>query len=318
MGDVLAVRLGARLVFVTVVPNVFMLGALGFLLAAGAPRRRPSWVAARETIDGMSFRDALLIVALLTVVSLATHPLMLPLIQVVEGYWSSLPGGQEWENWGRERYRRFWHLAETIAKDTGEPENRRTEALRRMRWLPEDSDRVRATELGNVLYAGEVRAGARYQLRTDVAWPRLRRIIPEQTSAAVNDARNQLDASVRFCALGLLATVASLPMLIRYDVWLLFSFGLYLFAWGSYRAAVAAAKRFCQELAVAFDLHHLELWDALSLERPAHLFAERHAGDDLCEVLAGEEQIGDEMYEAFRYVAPQDRAPQQTDGSNTG
>lgn len=315
MGDVLAVRLGGRLIFVTVVPNVFVMGVLGFLLAAGAPGRRPSWAAARETIDGLSFRDALLLTAVLVVVSLATHPLMLPLIQIVEGYWLSLPGGEKWEDWGKKRYRRFWHLVETIAKDTGESENRHTEALRRMRWLPPQSGKVRATELGNVLYAGEVRAGDRYQLRTDVTWPRLRRVIPEQTGAAINDARNQLDASVRFCVLGLLATAASLPMLIRYDVWLLFSLGLYLFAWGSYRAAVAAAKRFCQELAVAFDLHHLQLWDALSLKRPPHLLAERQNGEDLCEILAGEEQIGDEMYQEFKYVPPPDPAPQQPGGS---
>lgn len=312
----MAVRLGARLILVTVVPNVFVVGALGFLLAAGAPGRRPSWATARVTIDSMSLRDALLLTAGLVVVSLATHPLMLPLIQIVEGYWLSLPRGEKWEDWGRRRYRRFWHLVETIAKDTEEPENRRTEARRRMRWLPPQPDKVRATELGNVLYAGEVRAGDRYQLRTDVAWPRLRRVIPEETRAAVNDARNQLDASVRFCVLGLLATAVSLPMLIRYDVWLLFSLGLYLFAWGSYRAAVAAAKRFSQELAVAFDLHHLHLWDALSLKRPLHLLAERRSGGDLCEVLAGEEQIGHEMYEEFKYIPPPDPAPQQPGGSS--
>jgi hypothetical protein len=106
--------------------------------------------------------------------------------------------------------------------------------------------------------------------------------------------------------LGLVATAVSVPMLIRYDVWLLFSLALYLFSWGSYRAAVAAAKRFCQELAVAFDLHHLQLWDALSLPRPAHLRAERERGGDLCDVLAAEEQIGDELYEDFAYAPPPD------------
>jgi hypothetical protein len=67
---------------------------------------------------------------------------------------------------------------------------------------------------------------------------------------------------------------------------------------------VAAARRFSEELAVAFDLHRLQLWDALSLERPPNLLAERQAGGDLCDILAGETGIDDEMYEQYIYQLP--------------
>ncbi|HET8662198.1 MAG TPA: hypothetical protein VFM55_24845 [Micromonosporaceae bacterium] len=301
-GDALAARIGARFLFVTVIPNLFFVGVVATMLAAGAPQNRPSWIAVTRAIHDFSFKWLLLLSAALVIVSLATHPLQLPLIQIVEGYWAALPGGDGWEQVGRRRYTRQLAHLRAVRQNTPAGDRRRAEAERRLRWMPVQPRNVKPTELGNTLYAGEVRAGRRYSLNTDIAWPRLRPLIPDRMRGQVNDARNQLDAAVRYCVLSLLAAVICVPMLIRYDIWLMVPLVLYLLAWGSYRAAVAAAKRFCQELAVAFDLHHLQLWDALSLERPKHLGDERERNKALCELLAGERDLDNETYESFTYT----------------
>src|SRR5690349_3017073 len=49
----------------------------------------------------------------------------------------------------------------------------------------------------------------------------------------------------------------------------------YLFAWASYNSAIAVAHRFCEALSVAFDLHHLQLWEALSQHRLEDIQDER-------------------------------------------
>src|SRR5262249_19758586 len=64
----------------------------------------------------------------------------------------------------------------------------------------------------------------------------------------------------------------------------------YLLAWASYRSAVAAARRFCDALAVAFDLYHLRLWDAMALPRPRSVDdVVRGSGELLTDLLAGHE-----------------------------
>ena len=76
----------------------------------------------------------------------------------------------------------------------------------------------------------------------------------------VADARNQLDVAARLCLLGLVAVPVTTVLLMRYDLWLLVPLGCYLFAWASYRSAIAGAKRFGDVLAVVFDLYHMRLW----------------------------------------------------------
>jgi len=305
MGDALAARLGVRFLFVTLFPNLYFFGVLGVLLIAGAPGGRPSWTVFEQRIDGVTFQGIALAGVGIVLLSLATHPLQLPLIQIIEGYWLGLPGGATLERLGRRRYEDLLTRARATDASDGVDEATRAEAQRIMRWLPV-RQHLRPTELGNALYTGEVRAGERYRLRTDLAWPRLRALLPEPQLGQVNDTRNQLDASVRYCVLSLVAAATTLLILLPYDIWLIVPLALYLFAWGSYRAAVAGAKRFCEELEVAFDLHHLRLWDALALPRPANLREERSRAKRLTRMLAGSD-LRKKDYARFVYV--DDQAP---------
>lgn len=135
--------------------------------------------------------------------------------------------------------------------------------------------------------------------------PRLVPLLDENLRAQVADTRNQLDVTARIFMLSLLAVPTTTVLLIRHDSWLLVPTICYVVAWVSYRSAVAAARRFCDSLAVVFDLHHLLLWDAMSLSRPRSVHdAREHRGGVLTKLLAEHhlalEQLRSLVYEERR------------------
>lgn len=292
-GQGLSPKFGERFLFVSMIPTIYFAAVIVFLLAAGAPEHRPSWAHAWQTAEGISLKQLSVLSAALVIGSLALHPLQVPLVQLLEGYWLSVPGGHLLEAAARSRYVRLRDELGEDANNSHLPANIQSDAQRRLSWLPKRSIQPRSTLLGNTLHVGEERAGSRYGLATAIIWPRLRPLLPDRTREQVNDTRNQLDASVRYCVLSLVASVISVPLLIQYDIWMSISLGLFLFAWASYSAAVAAARRFSDELAVAFDLCHLRLWETLALSRPHDLAEERKRGRVLSDMLVGGRHIGD-------------------------
>lgn len=309
IGDAINARLGARLVFVTLIPNLYFLVIIGSLLLAGAPGVRPSREVLQQRLSGLSPVEIGLALVAVVAASLATHPLLLPVIQVIEGYWLGLPFGPVVDAIGRRRHEQIFRESRDAVADDSLSARAQALADRRLRWMPDQEDLILPTELGNVLFAGEVRAGARYGLRTDIAWPRLRALVPEPLLEQVNDTRNQVDACARFCVMSILAAVVAFAVLLPYDGWLVIPLGLYLVAWGSYRGAVAAAKRFCEELEVAFDLHHLTLWTALALPRPADIGDEIARGEVVSNVLAETHPPGEAELAVFTYVSESSESP---------
>jgi hypothetical protein len=309
-------RLGTRFLIVTVVPNVLLLGYLGFLFAAGAPGRHPSLERAIKSLDGLSIRQIVVIVLVLLVVSVATHPLQAPLIRLLEGYWESLPFGPAVQNKLTVRFRNETAGPAGVAPDDrswgSADEQAAAAALRRRYWLP-PKEKLLPTVLGNTLQAGEHRAGSRYGLNLDYAWPRLRPLLPDPVLADLTDRRNQLDAAARLCIAAGLATAAGIGLLIWNESWLFLPLVTYLLCWGCYRAAVAAAQDFSTSLAAAVDLHHLDLLAALQLDRPADLSDEYDLNDTLNYMFRSglpRPQRGDLRYRAL----PPDKPAGSTDG----
>lgn len=124
---------------------------------------------------------------------------------------------------------------------------------------------------------GPVRSGLgeRYGLAVEIALLRLQPLLSPAVESELTDTRNQLDTATRICAMSFLAIPVTVVLLWSHEMWLLVPLGCYLLGWAAYRSAIAAAQRFCEALAVAFDLYHLQLWDALSSERPTDLLDER-------------------------------------------
>jgi len=282
--DALTNRLGTRFLVVTVVPNVLLIAYVGLLLAAGAPTHSPSLARALKVLDGITLPQAIVILLALLIISVATQPLQTPLIQLVEGYWQGLPFGAALANRFTNRFRRElrWVQQEMERAEEGSKEKEwdwaaeqsYNEARQRQTWLPPIEEFLLPTALGNTLTIGEIRAGERYGLKLDVAMPRLTPLMSSGTLDELRDRRNQLDAAARLCVAAGLATAVGVGLLVWHENWLFLPVVTYLLCWMCYRAAVAAARAFSVSLAAAIDLHHLQLFDALQLERPASLVEE--------------------------------------------
>jgi hypothetical protein len=306
--DALTNRLGTRFLVVTVVPNILLIAYVGFLIAAGAPARYPSFARALKILGGLTTRQIVAILLGLLIISVATYPLQVPLIQFVEGHWRGLPFGSA----AADRFTdRFWNemswAKNILILSTEEPWGRSTgqtvaEAERRLYWLPPDEEDLLPTELGNTLQTGEIRAGERYGLKLDVAMSRLSPLLSPTSLADLRDRRNQLDAAVRLSIAAGLATVIGVGLLIWHGRWLLLSLMTYLLCWMCYRAAVAAARAFSLSLAAAVDLHHLQLFDALQLERPANLTEELELNKTLARLFHGDE-LARKAKDDLRYIA---------------
>ncbi|GIM88832.1 hypothetical protein Ato02nite_006250 [Paractinoplanes toevensis] len=279
VNEFLAVRVGPRFVFVNLLPTFALTLLVGGLAAAGAPGVAPSWGRLSAFAVRIGWPGAMIGVFAVVVLSAVLHPLAYPMIQFLEGYWDGLPAGRALKLRASQRYH-TWRI------QLGELQSRSRQLVPDLAWLPPAMEPALPTRLGNALQAGEIRAGDRYGYRTGDILQRLIPIASPAVRTELSDTRNQLDTSARLCAFSLLAVPVTLFLLWSHGLWLLVPFGCYLFAWASYRAALAAAYRFCNAVSVAVDLYHLRLWDALSLQRPESFADEqRRMGPLLCQLL---------------------------------
>ncbi len=164
------------------------------------------------------------------------------------------------------------------------------------------------TDLGNTLRTGETRAGDRYGLDMEFAMPRLNPLLSDASQAELSDRRNQLDAAARLCVVAGLSTAGGLCLLLWHESWLFLPVATYVLCWACYRAAVAAARSFSVSLAAAIDLHHLQLFDALQLERPASLADEYELNTAIIGFLF-RDGLSDQDMSGLRYIAPKTDKP---------
>jgi hypothetical protein len=163
--------------------------------------------------------------------------------------------------------------------------------VQRRTQYPEDPANLLPTRLGNALRAAEDHAGQRYGLDTNACMPRLYPYLSDRLMQVLNDRRNQLDVAVRLCAVLLLATVISAPVLMGDGWWLGVPAATALLAWLAYRGAVHAAVSYGQAMYVAFDLHRFDMVRGLHYAPPP-LEHERAFNAELSEFLRGEiEQV---------------------------
>src|SRR5206468_12769867 len=102
------------------------------------------------------------------------------------------------------------------------------------------------------LAAAEEDAGRPYSLDSRVALPRLELLLPESAEKELNARRDDCMLASRFCATLLLAVIVSAVLLAKDGVWLLIPASVAVFAWMSYRNAIAAAVAYGEMLRVVF------------------------------------------------------------------
>jgi hypothetical protein len=280
--------LGVRFRLVSLLPaTVLALFVLG-LAWSGAPGHPPDLgqvTVHAERVKGWT--GFLLAIAVLTA-AVIVEPLQLVLVRGLEGYWGESRLGRVLAAPGKLIHRAWRGHLDAVQQQRGRGKQRplavREAAARRLQQYP-PAEALLPTKLGNIMRAGEYRAGSRYGLDALAAWPRLYPLLSDKVAAVVDDLRDQLDLSARFCAVFLLATVISAFFLAGYGWWLTVPVATLLLAWLSYRGALTAATGYGQAVAAAFDLHRFDLLTALHLPLPANLTSEVAANQQLSRFL---------------------------------
>ena len=252
--------------------------------------------------EGLTAADLAIIGVGVIALGLLLHPLQFALVQVLEGYWSYGSLGDFAAVRGRQRHLDERQRLNALRVEEGalssregrSPEmirRRQERATRRLADFPHDKDRIMPTRLGNVLRRAEDFAGDRYGLDA-IEWiPRLHPLAAPQMTAAVSDARNQMDLALRFVLVWLVATAVGVVLLARHGPWLLLPLATYFLAWLAYRGGVEAARGYGETLIWAIDLYRFELTAQLRFPLPATHAREKELNRQITALLRGERLI---------------------------
>lgn len=255
------------------------------LVRAGAPGEHLDFDRAWHAAASLSAADLTLLVLAVTLAALVSHPLQLPLIRLLEGYWPAALRAV-----GALGVRRQARLRDRLEAAANRLEESMTDAEiqaagaagARLRRLFPPEDRLLPTALGNALAATEHRAGAGYGWDAVIAWPRLYPVLGATLRAVVDDRRNTLDVTVRLAATAFTAGAATVALLSRSGWWLLLALGPLALSWLCYHQALGAALRYGEAVETAFDLHRFDLLRALHLPLPTSRPQEQLQAGDVC------------------------------------
>ncbi len=258
------------------------------LLWAGAPHTPLAFHRAWHTANTLGAGEILALFLLMLVVAILLHPLQLPLVRLLEGYWpvrvSAITAyGVRRQNRHRARLSANTALAGGTAPTPDEVRRAGLALVALRQTFPSEVALTRPTRLGNALAAAEDRAGRSYGWDAPVAWPRLYPLLGDPVRAMVDNRRDVLDATVRLSVTGLLCGLASVLLLAPTGWWVLLSAAPLVIARLAYGTAVAAAIAYGESLRAAFDLHRFELYGALRVELPATRDEERAVNAQLCD-----------------------------------
>ena len=269
---------GSRFAAVSQIPTYAAALYVALLVTAGAPAEHVDFTKAVHRLDQLSATTALVLGLAILLVALVLHPLQLPLVRLLEGYWPGHFGRTLAAVRVRQLERKRVGQPETLPDRKPDPET--DQAVLAKAWLdaqryPPGNVPLLPTALGNALRAAEATAGAAYGAEAVTWWPRLYNVLAVDVRSVVDDRRLQLDVACRLTATAAAAGVATLPLLARSGWWLVVAIVPFALAWTAYQAAVAAAVAYGEAVRAAFDLHRFDLLKALHVPLPANVDAER-------------------------------------------
>jgi hypothetical protein len=141
--------------------------------------------------------------------------------------------------------------------------------LRVLRRVPEQESLRMPSQLGNLLRAAERRPIAKYGLDPAVCWTALWLVLPAETKTEITQSRTALDNATRVWLWSALFLVWT-PW-----TWWAVPIGLLVPALAYYGGMLGAASLFGDLVVAAFDLHRMRLYDGLQLPRPQSPIQER-------------------------------------------
>lgn len=275
-----------RFFLVDLAPTAAAALFLTMLVWAGAPGPTLSFTRAAQTAEGLGASGWAFLAVAVAVAAVLSHPLQLPLLRLLEGYWPRRLGWPAAAGRWRQGHvrRRLARAAEIRNPSSPADVVRAGQAGERLLRRFPPADHLRPTRFGNALAAMEERAGRRYGWDAVVAWPRLYPVLTDRTRAIVDERRDALDTAARFTVTGSLTAVVSVALLARSGWWLTLALLPLAVAILAYGAAVSAAMAYGEAVDTAFDLCRFDLLKALHLPLPATMEAERKVAAALCDL----------------------------------
>jgi hypothetical protein len=278
---------GERFRLVGIVPSTLAFTLVVLALAGGAPGKRFDPKTAAAAVQGLATSQLALMFLLVLVFAIVLQPMQLPLVRLLEGYWSarSLRPLRTWRVRRHQNKRDKLERAQSVNDSVNDLEDASEAAWLLRRSYPARK-RTLATRLGNVLRASEDRAGSRYGLDAVTVWPRLYVVLSVDMKNMLNDRRNQLDAAVRLTATLLITGPVLGVLLLRSGIWLAVPGAVVLVSFFTYRVSVVAAAAYGEVIECAFDLFRFDLLRALHLKLPLNRDMEKQCNEALMRFLA--------------------------------
>lgn len=151
-----------------------------------------------------------------------------------------------------------------------------------------EPDRLMPTRLGNILRRLEDFAGDRYGIDAVSLFPYLLSAASADVVAQYDDARTELDVTVRLVYAWAVAMAISLPLLFDDGPWLVLPAVCFAMSYLSYRGSLLAAESFGSVLVLVVDLHRFDLIEKLRWPLPESLSTEIDQTQPLWSVLSGD------------------------------
>ncbi|MFI1440492.1 hypothetical protein [Streptomyces fructofermentans] len=283
---------GGSFGLLNVLPGVVVVTVITVMVRAGLydPQAPADFRAVAPGGDDASTAVLLAFGALLGGVLL--RPFEVRLVQLLEGYWTAAApvGGVRALSAERHRRRRnnAWLERSSVERRPTPPDagplslreeadrqraQARVERIReqagfRVRDYPERDVDIMPTLLGNILRNAEYLAGHRYGLDVRVAYPRMFPTVSAPMQLAVRRQLDLITASASLTVCFGLITLASLPLVLRLDVWSLTAPAAALMAAVAHRGAAAASREHKHLLMAVFDVHRFDLAAAFRYKPP--------------------------------------------------
>lgn len=270
-------RFGSRFALTGQLPTITLVLFTGLLIESGAPGAAPDMHLLSERLKNLGATEAVVLAVAILGLAVIVQPLQLGIVRAFEGYpllhgpgtvlGRPLVAFQAW---------RWQQTKDKTASPGNTPRDRAKRSAAGMRLLRLPArDRLMPTMLGNVLRAGEDLPRARYGMDSVLLWPHVHALLRPGIAAAVDDQRDQLDATARMSATLLVAAAVSLGLLLNHGWWLTLPAALLVLSLIAYRAAVAAGVAYATVVNAAIDMHRFDLLRALHLGLPHDLAEER-------------------------------------------
>jgi hypothetical protein len=277
-------KIGEYFQLISVVPGSIVVLIPTFLVAGGAPGRRPVLAKALAVAAKSGFAGPLIFALAVIVVGMTLHPLQFATVQFFEGYWGQRPFARAAMFSRARRHlarRQSWTSAAIESSealnlcwqdhDDGDRDDLQLVGIRDNLLRLEidaqeygtaadrypDWHRVMPTRLGNTLRRYEDRCGEPYGfgINGPAIVPYLLSMTGDSATESVDDARGDLDLAIRLTISWLIAALTSFVLLLGGGPWLVVPLVCYALAWLSYIGAVKAAEDYGQSLWILIDMH---------------------------------------------------------------